>query len=400
MEVEIALDEVVDSKEGNASDGSAVCAAEASTEREAHLGNGDRLIEGYIDRRTGTRFINAIQQTNHIRNANGEQNQRVTRATQLYETKNKTWNTLREASTQVERPDLVLDTKRDYILNCGPYEDSKAWEEKREKAATIIQRYARKRLARCKAKKLQKYAKERQELIAELEKKQKVEEDLQLKAEIYRHKQPRKKQDFNVLYQEVAAWHAEELQSIKGKGLSETEKKLALQELLYKEVHFLQAIEKMKMAADKENKEEKIREMMCRMSAPQKWELSDGRLVHVQTVDSLRALDMMRLYTALSKCSRTVDERMCVLGYIKWTVQEFDCQLTKDLIQLIEREADLMFRNRPTESLQGLRERILDLFLKIILMPKFNPEAASYQCVPNDFDQRSAQTMRQQAISI
>lgn len=39
--------------------------------------------------------------------------------------------------------------------------------------------------------------------------------------------------------------------------------------------------------------------------------------------------------------------------------------MTKELIQLIEREADLMYRNRPTKSLQGLRQRILDLFLKV-----------------------------------
>eukprot|EP00250_Pteridium_aquilinum_P007971 c17566_g1_i4 orf=241-528(+) len=91
---------------------------------------------------------------------------------------------------------------------------------------------------------------------------------------------------------------------------------------------------------------------------------------------------------------------MCVLGYIKWTVQEFDCQMTKELIQLIEREADLMYRNRPTETLQGLRQRILDLFLKFIQVPKFNPEAIAYQCVPNDFDHPSCQTLRQETAPI
>ncbi|MCO5594382.1 hypothetical protein L7F22_048412 [Adiantum nelumboides] len=169
----------------------------------------------------------------------------------------------------MDRPGLVLDATRDYSLVVGPYEDSRAWEDKRNKAATIIQRYARRRHARCKARKLQKYAMER-----------------------------------------------------------------------------------------------------------------------------------LELYTALAKCSRTVDERMCVLGYIKWTVQEFDCQLTKELIQLIEREADLMYRNRPSDSLQGLRQRILDLFLKFIQVPKFNPEAATYQCVPIDFDHPSCQTLRQQSIPI
>lgn len=217
----------------------------------------------------GARFVNTSQQTDHRRNTKYDSAQYFTRETQLCETRNQCWNTIRETWTQMDRLDLVLDSKGDYSLDVGPYEDSKAWEEKRNKAATVIQQYARRRQARCKAKTLQKYAKER-----------------------------------------------------------------------------------------------------------------------------------LELYTALGKCSRNVDERMCVLGYIKWTVQEFDCQMTKELIQLIEREADLMYRNRPTESLQGLRQRILDLFLKFIRVPKFNPEAAAYQCVPSDFDHPSCQTLRQQTAPI
>lgn len=65
--------------------------------------------------------------------------------------------------------------------------------------------------------------------------------------------------------------------------------------IVVKEVRFFQAIEKMKLTAAKENKEERIRTMMSRMSAPKKWELSDGRLVHVQTLDTLRASDLMRV---------------------------------------------------------------------------------------------------------
>ena len=47
------------------------------------------------------------------------------------------------------------------------------------------------------------------QLIAELEKKQKLEEEMQLKQEIHRHKHPRTKGEFEVLYKEVDAWHLE-----------------------------------------------------------------------------------------------------------------------------------------------------------------------------------------------
>lgn len=374
-------------------------------------GKGDQSIErvhtdknselpqssGYRDKRTGVCYFNTPQQTDGSRKERREPIPKYTRETQLCEKRNQCWNTTRETWTQMDRCNLLLDSSHDYIMYPGCYKDSKLWEDRQNRAAIVIQQYARRWSARRKAMKLRKYAQEKSELFAEQEKNQKVKEELQLKQEIHKHRHPHTKTDFEVLYKELEMWHLQELRSIKGKGLEHNEQKLALQELLQKESKFLQAIDKMKLMAAKENREERIKMMMCRMSALKSWQLSDGRLVHVQTLATQRASDLMRLYTALAKCSRTVDERMCVLGYIKWTVQEFHCPLTEELVQLIEREADLMYRNRPTESLLGLRKRILELFLKFIQVPQFNPEAAAHQYVPIDFDHVSHQSMRRQS---
>ena len=43
----------------------------------------------------------------------------------------------------------------------------------------------------------------------------------------------------------------------------------------------------------------------------------------------------------------TIDERLDVLLHVKWTVKEFDCNLTRDIVDLIDREADLLNRYRP-----------------------------------------------------
>ena len=51
----------------------------------------------------------------------------------------------------------------------------------------------------------------------------------------------------------------------------------------------------MELAAAKENKEARIRALMCKMSAPKKWELSNGKVVHVQTPNTLRASDLLRV---------------------------------------------------------------------------------------------------------
>ena len=65
-----------------------------------------------------------------------------------------------------------------------------------------------------------------------------------------------------------------------------------------------------------------------------------------------------------------------VLLTLKHTIKEHDCKLTKDIISLIDREADLLMRGIREENLQGLRKRIVTLFLQYIKTPQFNPAAA------------------------
>ena len=70
------------------------------------------------------------------------------------------------------------------------------------------------------------------------------------------------------------------------------------------------------------------------------------------------------------------------MGVNKYTVKEFDCDLTRDIVELIEREEDLICRGRGDKSLEGLRRRLSNLYLQFIDTPEFNPEAANYQQVP------------------
>ncbi|KUF86901.1 hypothetical protein AM588_10002334 [Phytophthora nicotianae] len=60
-----------------------------------------------------------------------------------------------------------------------------------------------------------------------------------------------------------------------------------------------------------------------------------------------------------------------------YNVQEFDCALTRELVELIDREADMLSRGRKEKSLEGLRKRLTNLFLQFIETPEFNPEAAA-----------------------
>jgi hypothetical protein len=60
-----------------------------------------------------------------------------------------------------------------------------------------------------------------------------------------------------------------------------------------------------------------------------------------------------------------LDERLDVLLHVKWTVKEFDCNLTRETVELIDREADLLNRGRDPRSMDGLRRRVANLFLQV-----------------------------------
>jgi hypothetical protein len=77
-----------------------------------------------------------------------------------------------------------------------------------------------------------------------------------------------------------------------------------------------------------------------------------------------------------------VQERTDVLLHVKYTVDEFDCQLTRDILDLVAREEDLLRRGRPSKSFQGLRKRLANLFLQFVETPEFNPEAGNYTKAP------------------
>ena len=75
-------------------------------------------------------------------------------------------------------------------------------------------------------------------------------------------------------------------------------------------------------------------------------------------------------------------ERLDVLLHVKWTVKEFDCNLTREVVELVDREADLLNRGRSSKSLEGLRKRLANLFLQFCETPEFNPEAGQFEILP------------------
>jgi hypothetical protein len=379
-----------------------------------------RFVGGYRDIRDGTKYHHAQIQTE--RQTELRYVEKYTTETQTYELRSRTTETTRESSTQMKRPDLMLDDKNDVVVRVGKYvtaEETKAI--KAEKAVTL-QRFARGARDRRRRDAL------RNKRDAELKAAEVALETARLAEErkrsfdIERRVSPRTDADFKLLQREFDEWRLKETAKIDaafpapveaeapesvavaederrralGAGLYSTatlsvsaaadadgaavareRRRRAMAELLAKETKMLLAMERLRRRAAEENEKERVRDALEDMAASKHWEKKDGAVVIVDTTQVIRARELRALYEAC-QVSCSPSERLELLRHLKWTVREFSTKLTKDIAELIDRESDLLLRRRDPATMAGLRKRLSGLFLQFIETPEFNPEASRY----------------------
>ncbi|KAK1887992.1 IQ and ubiquitin-like domain containing protein [Dissostichus eleginoides] len=157
-----------------------------------------------------------------------------------------------------------------------------------------------------------------------------------------------RREDFNLLYHALEKWRSEEEQQINS-SLRGAERKAALCFLLETETQLIAAIGHHRIAVQNNNYDKVVRNLLDKSAAPHQWRAADGRLIEMDSEHT-----------------------------------EHECQLTRDIVDLSDREADLMTRQVKVASLQGLRKRISTLFLQFIKTPAFNPEVAKHLKVPQN----------------
>jgi hypothetical protein len=315
--------------------------------------------------------------------------ERFHRTTQTFVEQSRSCQTQRESGTQMERSDLLLDKSRDKTVNARSYFSADELHELKTKMTITVQRYWRGCTARHRAMLIRSAVQERRDATEAAE----VESDKRARSKhqrnVQRRMNPRSFADFEILYTELEHWREHETMRIKAtQGLSSEDKQEALAQLLAKETRLLQTIDRLKISASVENRESRIAKFLRLMSSPKKWELRDGKVAMVQTPFTNRAAELEELYKGLTIGRMSVDERLDVLLHVKWTVKEFDCNLTREIVELIDREADLLNRGRSFKSMKGLRRRTENLFLQFVETPEFNPEAARFQKVPEGYAHR------------
>ncbi|KAF3855298.1 hypothetical protein F7725_023353 [Dissostichus mawsoni] len=168
-------------------------------------------------------------------------------------------------------------------------------------------------------------------------------------------------------------WRSEEEQQINS-SLRGAERKAALCFLLETETQLIAAIGHHRIAVQNNNYDKVVRNLLDKSAAPHQWRAADGRLIEMDSEHTVRAGELRDLYNTINLNSESQEERLEHLLTLRHTVKEHECQLTRDIVDLSDREADLMTRQVKVASLQGLRKRISTLFLQFIKTPAFNPE--------------------------
>lgn len=346
-------------------------------------------LGGFRNKKDGSTHHHAITQTAPLQKKE-IQTIRFHREVQTYEHRTRSTQCKKDNGTQMPKNGLFIDTTRDYeIQPRRPYFSSADKSALMLEKVVVIQCHARGMVARRRARQLRKEKKERLELHAKEAERRQLEADLRHKREVERRMHPKTFEDFNVLHKELEAWRLNEAKRIQTSGFDEAARRAAQRELLQKETKLLQTIDKLKIQAHTQNRDAKIKKKLESMANPKVWAQTDGEATTVHTPFTTRAKELMDLYSGLRLPLLTVDERLDVLLHVKWTVKEFDCNLTREIVDLIDREADMLNRGRPEKSFVGLRRRLANLFLQFIETPEFNPEAMKFQKVPRSLHNQS-----------
>ena len=364
-------------EEGNLYDYTFPVGIEKVSAPKAYLG-------GYRNKLDGKVYHHAGSQTPKVNNDNQTNKKKTydhvrTRETQTVTERTVSIQSTRECGSQMQRPDLIIDTKHDRYMAPRPYFSSEELLALQIKKAIEMQRYYRGHLARM-------LAEEKRDRIRAYEQRLKDEAEQQSRLEALKREEdekrrlhPKSNDDFARLYNELDAWRKQEVEKVKASTKANTDERTqAMNDILFNETQVLQSIRKLKVTAKTNMHEEKTLRMLDLMAQPHRWQCSDGKIAFVNTPEINRSKELSDQYQALIRPVTNIDERLDVLVHVKWTLGRHESALTKEAIDLINREADLLNRGRPINTMDGLRGRIRNLFLNFIEDPKYNPRAAEF----------------------
>ncbi|XP_051886494.1 IQ and ubiquitin-like domain-containing protein [Pristis pectinata] len=338
-------------------------------------------LGGYKHKLTGTEFHHAGTQTPSKRNCICVE--RFCRETQTVSERNRYQQTTNNTSTQMTKIGCYVSNITDKLLTPGRYFTAEEYHACRLNAVIVIQTYFRRWSAKNYVHQLRMQRDRRLQWEQEQEVKLKKEKADYIKKQYERRMNPKTKEDFDLLFHALEEWKQEELSNI-NQTLTGPERKAALYTLLEQEAKLIASIARHRVDAAKETGPKLIQNLLNKCADPIRWKAFDGRVTEMDTQFTIRARELRDIYNSINMKYLTTDERLDALLTLKHTVKEHDCKLTQEIVDLIDREADLLMRQVKESYLDGLRQRISTLFLQYIKTPMFNPEVARFLKVPQD----------------
>ncbi|KAM9078083.1 IQ motif and ubiquitin-like domain-containing protein isoform 4-T6 [Megaptera novaeangliae] len=333
------------------------------------------FLGGFRHKVTGMEYHNAGTQT--VPKKIPEKLNAFCRDTQTVFQRRKLQQTTNTTSTQMTKIGVYVSNMTDKLVTPGKYFSAAEYHAKRLKAVIVIQTYYRRWHAKVVVDSLKRQKMLRLQWEAQEELRKIREKEEWMKLDYYRRHNPQTKEDFELLYNALELWRQEELARI-NQSFTGAERKAALCELLEKETQIIASIGRHRYIAYTANQEASIQAFLDKCSAPKIWRTFDGKIIEMDTQFTIRARELQNIYNCIMLKNISQDERLDVLLTLKHTVKEHECKLTQEILELIDREVDLMMRGVKHENLEGLRKRIATLFFHYIKTPLFNPEVARH----------------------
>nr|XP_003475091.1 IQ and ubiquitin-like domain-containing protein [Cavia porcellus]XP_023423101.1 IQ and ubiquitin-like domain-containing protein [Cavia porcellus] len=339
------------------------------------------FLGGFRHKITGIEYHNAGTQT--VPKKIPEKLNIFCRDTQTVFERKKIQQTANTTSTQMTKIGVYVSNITDKLKTPGKYFSAAEYHAWRLKAVIVIQTYYRRWHAKLFTEDLRRQKRLRLEWEAQEELRKRKEKEEWMQLDYYRRHNPKTNEDFELLYNALEFWRKEELARI-NQYLTGAERKAALCELLEKETQIIASIGRHRHIARMATQEEEIQAFLDKCSSPKVWRRFDGKIVEMDTQFTIRARELQNIYKCIKLQNISQDERLDILLTLKHTVKEHECELTQEILELVDREVDLMMRGVKPENLEGLRKRIATLFFHYIKIPMFNPEAARYLKIPQD----------------
>lgn len=216
-----------------------------------------------------------------------------------------------------------------------------------------------------------------------------------LNQDLERRLHPKCRADFDRLFNALEQWRQSEVAKIDRQELSPAERKAALALLIDEETELISAIGRHQLCASKKGIETAQVNMLKKAAAPIRWISSiNEKPLEIETPQTLRAKELLDIYISLSMECLTVEERLDILLTTKRIAGAYQLKICKEIVNLIEREAELMMRGVKEDHLKGLRRRILSRFVKFSEIPQVNPEIGNYLRVPIGDRKKIAEALR------